>query len=78
MDKTTLYLPEEMSVELRQAARRNGTSQAEIVRAALGAYLRATPRRLPRSVGVAGNPNVSAARDEEALDAGWDRKLRRR
>jgi metal-responsive CopG/Arc/MetJ family transcriptional regulator len=52
MEKTTLYLPEDLQRELRDAARREGRPQSELVRDALGAYLRERPRPRPRSIGM--------------------------
>lgn len=52
MEKTTLYLPTELQQGLRDAARREGRSQAEIVREAVSAYLTDRPRLLPKSMGA--------------------------
>ncbi|HJR18661.1 MAG TPA: CopG family transcriptional regulator, partial [Actinomycetota bacterium] len=49
MEKTTLYLPGELQVALRDAARRAGVPQAELVREALTRYLGTLPRPVPRS-----------------------------
>jgi len=60
VDKTTLYLPEELQRELREAARREGRPQAELVREALRAYLRDRPRPQPRSIGMLEDPTLRA------------------
>jgi plasmid stability protein len=47
MDKTTLYLPEDLKRKLRHAARRRGVSEAEVIREALRVAVddeRPTPR----------------------------------
>ena len=73
VEKTTLYLPDELKRALRDAARRLGRAQADLVREALAAYLRAQPRPIPRSLG-AGADKELAARDSEAwLRAHWNR-----
>jgi len=65
MDKTTLYLPEELHRRLREAARRSRRPQADVIRSALDAYLQPTPADRPRSIG-AGEDDGLAARDTEA------------
>lgn len=51
MEKTTLYLPRELQRALRETARRQGRSQADVAREALERYVAAdTPR--PRSLGA--------------------------
>ncbi|MGI8413265.1 MAG: ribbon-helix-helix protein, CopG family [Solirubrobacteraceae bacterium] len=52
IEKTTLYLPEELQRELREAARREGRPQSELVREALSVYLRERPRPRPSSIGM--------------------------
>lgn len=52
MEKTTLYLPEQLQRELREAARRERRPQAELVREALQAYLGGRRRPRPRSIGM--------------------------
>ncbi len=70
MRKTTLYLPNELQRQLQEAARRSGRSQADLLRAAVTAYLREEPRRLPRFIGAGDDPELSS---EEAK--GWMRVI---
>lgn len=71
MRKTTLYLPEDLQLRLREAARRLGRPQAELVREALESYLQSRSSRRPSSVGSGSDPGL-AARDAEAwLDREW-------
>lgn len=60
MEKTTLYLPEQLQRELREAARREGRPQAVLVREALDAYLRGRPRPQPHSIGMLEDPELRA------------------
>lgn len=35
MDKTTIYLPEELKLAIRRVARRRGVSEAEVIRSSI-------------------------------------------
>ena len=52
MEKTTLYLSRELQTALRETAKREGRSQADVVREALERYVAQAERPLPRSVGA--------------------------
>jgi len=52
MEKTTLYLPRELQLALREAARREGRSQADVAREALARYVAEAGAPRPRSVGA--------------------------
>lgn len=66
MDKTTLYLPTELHIALREASRRMGRPQAEIIREALQSYLQEHGNRpMPRSIGIANDPELSGADAED-------------
>ena len=52
MDKTTIYLPRDLRLYLKDAAQRTGRSQADLIRDALEAQRGAAPRPLPRSLGA--------------------------
>lgn len=74
MERTTIYLPEELQRSLRAAARRAGRPQAELIREALSAYLERVPRPPLRSIGL-GEDRELAARDSDAwLDDAWGRR----
>jgi metal-responsive CopG/Arc/MetJ family transcriptional regulator len=75
VEKTTLYLPSELLQELRQAAQRTGQSQADIVRAALRAYLQeeAAPPE-PKSFGAGEDLGVTGEESETWLEREWDRR----
>lgn len=61
MEKTTLYLPKQLQRELKDAARRTGRPQAELVREALTEYLAKQERPLPSFVGSIDDPNMIQA-----------------
>ncbi len=65
MDKTTLYLTPELRRRLREAARRTGRRQADVIRLALDAYLDEGQANRPTSIG-AGEDEALEARDTEA------------
>ncbi len=71
MEKTTLYLPEQLQHELREAARREGRPQAELVREALGAYLHARPRPRPRSIGIVDDHELRAENVKAWVHEQW-------
>ena len=70
MKKTTLYLDEQTDLALKQLARAQGRSQAEVIREALAVYSTSAERFLLVGVGAyrSGWSDVSA-RAEELLRA---------
>ncbi|MBO0709161.1 MAG: ribbon-helix-helix protein, CopG family [Candidatus Dormibacteraeota bacterium] len=74
MEKTTLYLSPELQRELREASKRLGRSQADVIRAALSEYLRSRPRPRPRSIGVAASGAVPAASSEDWIHRRWSQR----
>ncbi len=68
MVKSTVYLDEEVALLLRQMARMQGRSQAELIRDALALYTRQARRPLPRGIGSyhSGRKDLSR-RTEEIL-----------
>lgn len=74
VDKTTLYLPTELLRELRDAARRTGQSQADIVRAALRSYLdREGAPPMPKSFGAFEDLGVTGEESEAWIEREWSR-----
>ncbi len=63
MNKTTLYLPDELKRAVTQEARRRGTSEAEIIRASLQATL-PVERPRPRGGILTGVEPISHRVDE--------------
>jgi hypothetical protein len=71
MEKTTVYLPAHLQRALKEAARSEKRSQAEVLRSALEDYLarRESPRL--RSVGIGADRELSGAESEDWLRAEW-------
>jgi predicted transcriptional regulator len=54
MEKTTMYLTEELQRDLKALAKRTGRPQADLIREALGEYIeRSRTSKLPSWVGIA-------------------------
>lgn len=71
MQKTTLYLTEDIQRGLKETARRTGRSEAELVREALTLYLGQQARPWPKSIGIVSDPELSGADSEDWLRANW-------
>jgi predicted transcriptional regulator len=74
MERTTIYLPEELQRSLREAARRAGRPQAELIREALTSYLEGQPRPVARSIGLGHDAELAGRDTEEWLDEAWGRR----
>lgn len=74
MEKTTLYLTEELQAELRALARRRGRPQAELIRDAVAEYVARAERPWPRSIGIARSGAVPASEAKRWVHAEWDRE----
>lgn len=74
MEKTTLYLPPELHRALREAARREGKSQAELIREALAAYLAQRQRPPFRSLGAGEDEELSGRTSEAWLERAWSER----
>ncbi len=71
VEKTTVYLTKELKQRIKAAARREGRSEAAVIRAALDLY--AQPRKRPRSgLFSSGDPTL-AERADELLAEGFGR-----
>lgn len=71
MEKTTLYLPPELHRALKNVARQEGKSQAELIREALAAYLARRDRPRLQSIGVAGDQGLTGRDAEVWLEKAW-------
>ena len=60
MKKTTVYLPDDLKEALSRLAASSGRSEAELIREAVGALARATPRSRPRGrLWASGDPSLA-------------------
>jgi hypothetical protein len=73
MVKTTLYLPKPLKAALARAARNAGSSEAELIRQAVGQLTHAAPAPRPRIPLFRSNSPRLAERVEEALDGFGER-----
>jgi hypothetical protein len=67
MQKTTLYLPAELHKLLKEAAKHEQKSQAELIREVLADYMRMKPGPVPSCIGVAEDAGVTARESEERM-----------
>jgi Ribbon-helix-helix protein, copG family len=74
MQKTTLYLPDELQRQLQEAARRMGRSQADLIREALETFLGTLPPPKARSIGLGDNPDLHGEDSEDWLRRAWGAK----
>lgn len=74
MNKTTLYLPDPLHRQLRDAARRTGRPQAHLVRQALERYLAGESPAEPRSIGAGQDDGLTGRDSEDWLKANWPRR----
>jgi plasmid stability protein len=71
VEKTTLYLPAQLQMALRDAAKRQRRSVAALVREALETYLRGQDRPALTSVGAGEDDELSGAESETYLRSRW-------
>jgi hypothetical protein len=71
VDKTTIYLPDELKAAVKQAARRRGVSEAEVIRESIRASVGGT-KRAPRGGLYSGSEPI-ARRVDEFLDGFGER-----
>lgn len=71
VEKTTLYLPSELQLALREVARRQHRTMADLVREAVEAYLRSQTRPNLTSVGLGEDDNLTGADSEAYLRSRW-------
>jgi metal-responsive CopG/Arc/MetJ family transcriptional regulator len=71
MDKTTVYLPEELKTAVKQAAQRRGVSEAEIIRESIRTAV-SDVKPAPRG-GLYSGSDPMARRVDELLDGFGER-----
>jgi Arc/MetJ-type ribon-helix-helix transcriptional regulator len=66
MNKTTVYLPDELKQSVARMAAASGRSEAEVIREAIAALARASdrPRRPRGGLFASGDPSLSAQAQE--------------
>ncbi len=64
MQKTTVYLPEDLKARLERAAREERRSEAQLIREAVAAALDSRPPRRPRPLFDSGDPDWAANVEE--------------
>jgi len=79
MEKTTLYLTNDLQRGLRDLSRRTKRPQAELVREALATYLGAQEHPWPSSIGSATSDGTVEAKDARGwVHEQWSRKYEER
>ena len=73
MNKTTVYLPEELKRSLRRLAVMSGRSEADLIREAIAARVQADARPRPRGQLFESGDSSLAENAEEALAGFGDR-----
>jgi hypothetical protein len=71
MKKTTIYLPDEIVLQIKATSVREQRSEAEIIRIALGDYLSKRKPELPSFVGMVSDEDFQAKDTDTYLDAQW-------
>lgn len=75
MHKTTVYLSAEQKQRIKVVARKSGTSEAEVIRAAVDSYTeeRGSEPLWPKSAGIARSGRVQSENLDEWLAENWQR-----
>jgi predicted DNA-binding protein len=71
MDKTTLYMPDDLHRGLQIAAKQSGRPQAELVREALREYLNRLARPTLASIGSGDDTGLAGKDTEDWLEREW-------
>ncbi len=74
MEKTTIYLPDEMQHSLAMLAKRQQRPQASIIREAIAEYLENQRPAKLRSIGAGSDSEVTGAGSEVWLRKQWRRR----
>jgi predicted transcriptional regulator len=74
MEKTTLYLPDDVQRRLRELSRRQHRPQAELIREAVAQYLAGQEHPWPKSIGAAeSDGSVPGGKASEWIDQEWSK-----
>lgn len=77
MERTTVYLSEDLRRRLAATARTSRRPQAELIREALDEYLDRQSRPRPTFIGMANDPGVDSEVVKAWVRSEWDRKWTR-
>lgn len=72
MKKTTIYFPEELTLEIKARAKQERRTEAAVIREAVAIYLASEKKPLPRIFGMASSGKVTGQESEDWLYANWD------
>jgi hypothetical protein len=72
MKRTTIYLPDDLVVEITIRAKQEQRTEADLIREAVATYLANGKRPLPRILGMASGGLVSGEESEDWLMANWE------
>lgn len=78
MEKTTLYLPDELHGQIRSMARRTGRPQAELIREALSEYVGRNEQPWPKSIGIVSDGRLRAEEAKSWVRSEWSAAYERR
>jgi hypothetical protein len=79
MEKTTIYLPADLRWYLKDAARRSGKSQADLIREALDVQRATDPRPKPKSIGAfRSDGKVPASEIKQWVRKEWSKDLEKK
>lgn len=71
MEKATVYIPTEIKLSIKASAKRQGSSEAQVIREAMAAYVALEPRELPSVFGSIADGTVTSENYEEWLAENW-------
>jgi len=72
VEKTTVYLPTEIKLSIKASAKRQGATEAQVIREALAVYLAAEPCELPSIFSSASTDgSVNSENYEDWLAENW-------
>lgn len=71
MKKTTIYIPEELAISVKSAAKRTGTSEASLIREAITTYVSGIGRPMPKTMGIVASGELQSTEVEDWLEKNW-------
>lgn len=71
MQKTTIYLPEELHAQIKAASQREQRPQADVIRGVLQRHFEQQERPILRSVGIIKDSDLQSVDIEDWLTENW-------